>query len=373
MNNIYTYIDNYGKYSFEEMDLNEVDAMIFSFLTYANYKKVITKNKVLTIQQAAEKHKEVYPKNNNDIIAVRESGKLLHDIKDTTRYKDCIMINYEYLGNNQIQFCAISFEYKKNHIFVAFEGTDDLFSGWKENFLLSCEFPTISHKKAIEYLNKHFTFNIKSLVIGGHSKGGNLALVASMYANPFVRLKIKKVYNGDGPGLLEKEFSSYRYKRLLKKYVHLMPDYSVVGILLNHSNDEVVHSYAKNILAHDIMNWETEEDTFKRTKLSYFSKELDTDFSEWFKKVSEEDKRSFVRNFEKILEKANITSITELKENHLRIVKLIQESKEIDDSVKKSIEEFIKILIKCIEKTQKEEWKNTVNTIFKWKKKDEAK
>ena len=35
--NIYDYIDQYGMYSFLEKEINEVDYVIFSFLSYANF------------------------------------------------------------------------------------------------------------------------------------------------------------------------------------------------------------------------------------------------------------------------------------------------------------------------------------------------
>jgi len=70
-----------------------------------------------------------------------------------------------YIGNFDIQFGVFSIEYQKNKVYVVFEGTDKLFSGWIEDFMLSCEFPTISHKKAINYLNKHYTFNNKELIV----------------------------------------------------------------------------------------------------------------------------------------------------------------------------------------------------------------
>jgi len=41
------------------------------------------------------------------------------------------------------------------------------------------------------------------MIIGGHSKGGNLALIAAMYCNFFIRRKIINVYSNDGPGILE--------------------------------------------------------------------------------------------------------------------------------------------------------------------------
>ena len=60
-----------------------------------------------------------------------------------------------------------------------------------------------------------------------------------------------------------------------KKYIHIIPDYSLVGLLLNHSNDKVVSSSNKGILAHDIIYWMVDKNHFQKSELSSMSKELD--------------------------------------------------------------------------------------------------
>ena len=60
-------------------------------------------------------------------------------------------------------------------------------------------------------MNAHFTFKDCKLILGGHSKGGNLALVAAMYSNFLVRNKIIEIYSYDGQGLLEEQLNSSRY------------------------------------------------------------------------------------------------------------------------------------------------------------------
>ena len=366
--NIYNYIDEYGLYSFKEKPINEIDCVIFSFLSYANFKDVIQENQKITIKNAGRIHLGVHPNKEKNIIAVREGNKLLHYIKDTKRYKDCILFNYEYIGTEKMQFGAISIEYQPNKVFVSFEGTDSLFSGWMENFMLSYQFPTQSHLLAIGYLNRHFTLKIKNLIVGGHSKGGNLALVASMYTNIWVKKLIKRIYNVDGPGLLDKEFNSNKYQKIQSKYLHIIPDYSLVGLFLRHSNDIVVESTNKGILAHNIVYWQIKKTTFKRATLSKLSKELDKEIEKWFSKYNDEDKKKFIKNLEDILIKANINSILELKEKNSNIIKLIYESKEMSDNTKQILIEFIKILITCFGETKKEEIKEFITTMFKIKK-----
>ena len=44
--NMYDYIDEYGMYSFEEIPFNEIDATLFSFLSYVDYGKIVEKEKI---------------------------------------------------------------------------------------------------------------------------------------------------------------------------------------------------------------------------------------------------------------------------------------------------------------------------------------
>lgn len=363
--NLYDYIDKYKNYTFQDKDLTDVDAMLFSFLAYANFEEILLRSDALTIHEVARRHIITYTKKDMDILAVRQANKLLRYIKDTKRYQDCILSNYERIETDVVQFSAITIEYRKNHLFVAFEGTNAAFSGWIEDLLLSCEFPTMSHTLAIRYLNNHFTFSFKELIIGGHSKGGNLALVSSMYANSIVRRKIHWIYNGDGPGLLDEEYHSKRYQSILNKYTHFIPDYGVVGILLNHDSDVIVKSKMKNILSHDVLYWEIQEDTFEKTTLSPFSKELDIEIARWVRNTPISQKRELITNLEIVLRTANVDSLLDLKTNYLKVFSIIFNSNKMSNSSKNTLSNFIKILLKCFDKARKEEVQLFLNHIFK--------
>ena len=362
---VYKYIDEYGQYTFEEKEINEVDKVIFSFLSYANLEKVFEDDEVLTIAEAGRQYLKLHPGKDINIIAVKEGNKLLKYIRNVKRYKDCLLYNYEYVGNNKVQFGVVSIEYQPFKVFVSFEGTDSLFSGWKEDFILGYQFPTLSHKMAIKYINKHFRFTNKSLILGGHSKGGNLALVAGMYARVSIKRRITEIINADGPGLLDKEFVSPRYQSIRKKYKHIMPNYSLVGLFLNHSNDYVVNSTNKGILAHNIVYWEIEEDHFVKAKLSTFSKELDVAIRSWFSKYNLEDKESFINNLDYVFKEAGITSIMDIKTKKRSIINLITSSKDMSNHSKKLLTEFVMLIIKCFSEVKKDEVKDLLTNMFK--------
>lgn len=362
--NIYQYIKENGEYTFEEKKINEVDFIIFSFLSYADFTKVFESNEKYTLQEVGIIHKEKLPRKDNNVIAVKEGNKLLRAMMNTKRYKDCLIYNHMYISNETIQFGVISIEYQKNKVFVSFEGTDQSFSGWKENFILSYNNVTESHKHAIKYLNRYYTWNTKELIIGGHSKGGNLALVGSMYCNPIVRLRIKKIYGADSPGVLETEYHSKKYQRIKKKYIHIIPENSIVGILLYHSNNKVIKVTNKTILSHNIIYWVIKENHFEKATLNPLSKELNKEILKWLKQCNKEDKEEFVNNFDNILKKANVTSILELKTKKRNIIKILYDTREMSETSRKIIIDIINIIIRCFKDTKKEELKNTINNFY---------
>ncbi|MBQ4011467.1 MAG: DUF2974 domain-containing protein, partial [Erysipelotrichales bacterium] len=51
--------------------------------------------------------------------------------------------------------------------------------------------------------------------VTGHSKGGNLAVYASVFAKEEVKERILDVYSNDGPGFLKPIISSDEYKSMI--------------------------------------------------------------------------------------------------------------------------------------------------------------
>lgn len=362
---IFDYIKKYGNYSFEEKEFTEVDCVIFSFLGYADMEGILTKTSKMTINEVAQKLLELHRNKQKNIIATREAIKLFIAMKDTIRYKDCLIYHYDYIGNFDLQFGVFSIEYQKNKVFVTFEGTDQLFSGWIEDFMLSCEFPTISHKKAINYLNKYYTFSNKELIVGGHSKGGNLALVASMYANFIVRSKIKFICNADGPGLLDKQFYSSKYRDISDKYVHIIPESSYIGLFLNHDHDKIIKASNKGVLSHAANFWVVDDDQFVPSVLNPMSQKLDVRLRDWLNKYNDKDKFNFVSNLDMLLRRANVSSALELVSKNTKLFRLLRETNDIDEETKKQLNELLSIVIDCFKATKKEEFNEFINNVFR--------
>ena len=201
------------------------------------------------------------------------------------------MYNYEYVGDEASQFSCVTFEINKKLLYVAYEGTDQLISGWEEDCKMAYEFPVKAHVLAKNYLRR-FIFTSSKIIIGGHSKGGNLALVASMYCNYFVKRKIIKIYSNDGQGLRKSQLESKYYSKIEDRYVHIIPNNSIVGLLLRHKNNYIVVKSSKTgILAHDATTWLVEDDHFKYDKLSRLSRVFDEGFSNWLNMYDDEKEK----------------------------------------------------------------------------------
>ncbi len=221
----FDYADYYCDYTFEEKEFNEIDNAILAMLAYIDYTGIVSEDskEKKTLNEVAKEYFSKYTKDDidNHISGMKTAIYLLKAVSNKKRYKDILLFNYLYEGNSESQFSAVTFDLGNKTYYVAFEGTDALISAWEEDFKMSYKFPVAAHKKAKKYLRKYTFKNVK-LIVGGHSKGGNLALVGSMYTNFLVRWKIKKIYSNDGQGLRDEQINSRRYKRIEKKYVHII-------------------------------------------------------------------------------------------------------------------------------------------------------
>ncbi|MEE3343520.1 MAG: Mbeg1-like protein [Bacilli bacterium] len=341
---IFNYIKKYGCYSFEEVKFNIVDNFIFSALTYSSLDDYVSPNRInkKTIREVGSSFFNNFNKKEKNITAVRLGIKILDKIRNTRRYGDLLLYNYSYIGDDKQQFCALTIEINRKLVYVSFEGTDELISGWREDFEMSYEFPVLSQRRAIDYINKHFLFNNKSIIMGGHSKGGNLAMVAAMYSNFWVKDKIINIYNNDGPGLRKKEIESKYFKSIESRLISVIPNYCLVGLTLRHNNNfRVVKSRKKGILAHDMANWMIEDKDIKEVELSSFSKYFDDSIIRWLDKYSDEERKKFTDGLFMIFDRASVSSLVEILNNKKLILKLIYETKDIDKGTKRMLKDFL--------------------------------
>lgn len=355
MKNIVNYVKKYGSKSFDEVALNDVDFLVFSSISYVPFNNIFLSSK--SHYTLGDLHRIYFNstsnrENKNNIIALRKSIELFSLIGVSERYKNIELFNYEYIGNSECQFCALSLRIDKKLVFVSFEGTDQLLSGWEEDCQISYKFPVPAQKYAISYLNKYFKFSFDKLILGGHSKGGNLALVGSMYCHFWIRSKIIKIINFDGPGLLLKQLNSRKYKKIYDRYYHIIPSFSLIGLILYHSdNYKVVDTYEKSVFAHDFVTWKINESDFVYTELSYVSKTFSMATLKWLEKYTDLEKEKFIRSLFDVCRRADIDDLLDIKADKIgSILNLVKESKNIDSETSLMIKDFIGFVLNYFKK-----------------------
>lgn len=338
--NIYDYTEKYKNKTFEEKEFNEIDNIIFSLLAYLDFSNIIEKKE--TLESVAKKYLEKY--SFKEIKKLGTSSKdayiCLEKIYKTKRYKDIILKNYIYIGTQQEQFSVVTFKLNKKLAYIAFEGTDHLLSGWKDNLELAYKYPVQSQMRAIKYLKKATRIIGPKIIVGGHSRGGNLALVSAMELNIIKRLKIKNIYSNDGPGLRYKQFTSKRYKRVEKKLVHIVPKNSIIGIMLRNSKYRVVECKKRAFNAHYMANWVIEDDKILETNMNKKSIELEQNIIEWLDHHDDDKRKQLIDNIFKVFENCEIDDTRNIKKIK-SIIKIIKEVKNIDKETKKLMIDFI--------------------------------
>ena len=309
--NIFDYVDKFGKYSFSEKEFNDIDNLVFCSLSYLNFSFDDNNH---TLEYIGKEYLKLNDFNHIKILGIPQKNGylLLKKIIASKRYKNVILHDYVYTTSKTKQFSAMMFRISKNLEYICFEGTDEFVSGWKEDFELSYRFPVPSQVDAINYANKHIKISGPNIIMGGHSKGGNLALVAAMYTSKLKQFKIKKVYSNDGPGLRNKEFNSIEYKSIKRKLVHIVPHNSMVGIIMRNDVYNVVKSNKKGIMGHAILSWQIDGDHLVEAKLSPKSIELENHIIEWCLSHTDKEKEQTVKMQDIIMKMVHVIKIMEI-------------------------------------------------------------
>lgn len=328
MANIVTYVNYYKDKTFDEIPFNDMDALIFSQLSYVDLSKVMDSSKLpITIEALGKLYFKEVTKDQmkNRRRLYRNTYDLFDSIQNTIRYKDLVISNYSSIVDDEKQFGALAIRYKKKWLFVSFEGTDSSVIGWKEDFDMSYTFPVPSQKLAISFLENEVKLFDKNVYVGGHSKGGNLAIVAAMQASSFVRHRLNTIYNFDGPGLRSMEYHSLAYSKIRSKIKKFIPKESIIGITLHHDLDYVVvDSDARGIWQHDAFSWQCFGNFFVTASLSKKSIQFSNSLKKFLSEVSYEEREVIVNDVYTLLLKSGITNTEEVTlSNILKCMSLI--------------------------------------------------
>lgn len=349
MNNIINYIKEYGNITYKESPFNEVDALVYSLLPYIDLNGLITKPTpikevyTLVLDKFKLKTKDKFTHKNQDILEAMAKSK---------RYQDNIMTSYKKINNDYTQFCALTVLVPHYFKFIAYEGTDDLLVGWEENFKMSYEYPNDAQALAQQYLKDNIKLNDILVYIGGHSKGGNLAVASLMNQNILNRWKVKYIFNFDGPGFLDKVLTTKEYQKIKNKIHSYYPEESMIGMIMhNEGTKKVIKSSAHNIYQHNAHSWLVEKNHFVVGTKSKISDSFASKIDQILNSFDEDKRRQVITSFFGALRKSGYEFKSELtKINLTRMKNLLNETIHLTDEEKKLIIDVVKTIFTSSDK-----------------------
>ena len=354
MANMFDYIRWRGDLSFTQDPPNSVDALIFSSLAYISYGG----------QVEAEPHTPVYLRtaaeeyfalaDHEDRVRVRNDLDLLHAAASSTRFGFTKLYLYRDLliPEQETQFAAVTFLLDDGSAFLAFRGTDYSLVGWKEDFNMSFQQTVPAQRLAVQYTREVAAEYLAPLRLGGHSKGGNLAVFAAARSGPMIQQRILEVYNNDGPGFTQYMMGDPGYLAMVPRIKTYIPQSSVIGMLLEHEETyTVIKSKSVSLLQHDPYSWELMgkqlEPMQEVTESSQF---LDSTIKTWFAEMTNQERNQLVDVMFTLLGTGGVENALDIfhPKNALKYIKTLVS----DENMRKILSSEFQSLIEAARKTK---------------------
>lgn len=227
MANIHDYLLWRGDLIFNrQFKFNEIDSLILARFSYLIFNK-ISMNSEETIESISEKMKNI---DNNEFMYNGDKGLIIY-LGKSERFK--LLKVTDFIKNNdketEKQFGAITIHLSEEEIYISYLGTDSTIFGWKEDFNMSFMDNVPCQIAGKEYLEKIAEkYPNKKIRIGGHSKGGNVAIFSAISVSKDIQNRIIKVYNYDGPGFNKNIIEKYENNEIISKIETYIPQDSVI-------------------------------------------------------------------------------------------------------------------------------------------------
>lgn len=310
-----TYIRWRGDLSFSQAGFNDVDNLIFSALSYLDFSPVFTDEK--TTEMKLKDCADIIEQPGAYRLKTLEGGyeDTVKAILRSRRFGEITVREYceIFSEEDQTQFSACEFVIDGRTSYVSFRGTDNTIIGWKEDFILSYSLIS-SQKYAEEYLKKVMR-PLRKYYVGGHSKGGNLALFACAMLDAKKRKKLIKVYANDSPGFSPEVLDIRLLEPLADRIVRINPAFCVIGRIFEipYGRTEIVDVNESGLLQHDLFLWKLMgtgyEDAEGYDKVSDW---VSRSIKEWIENIDPAERRIFVDDVFNTLSAGGAVTVQEI-------------------------------------------------------------
>ena len=324
MGNIMDYISWRGDLTFAQSPFNEVDNLILACFSYVNLDRIpaVTRQKGIELKKLVKEFKKLHTikELEADKSFIRLAPFMMFEMAESVRFGNCVIRNYvnEIVTEAEQQFSAVEIVLDDGTSYISFRGTDDTIIGWKEDFNLSTGVVP-AQERAVEYMQRISDKASGMLRVGGHSKGGNLAIYGSVMCKS-VHDKILEIYSNDGPGFSKEFQESPETAEMMPNIIRIIPEYSIIGTLLEHEKQPIiVASTSRGLLQHDGFSWEVQgpglvrRDSLNKTALRFI--EI---LHKWIDGMDMEQKRLLIEDLFATLQASGYENLSEVQSGGLK-------------------------------------------------------
>jgi len=329
---------------------NAVDSLVLSKLAYLNFESFvpgISERASVTVREilgAPDADKLFW-----NVPDAKSNRSLLAAFADSARFHETRLAFYvnHIDDSSEKQFSAVTFLLPDDSAYVAFRGTDSSFVGLKEDLNMAFISPIPSQEEGVDYLNTVSAGNPGTLMTGGHSKGGNIAVYSAAQCNESVQSRITRVFSHDSPGFSDAFLQSAGYLAVKDRIHKTLPQSSLVGMLLqNQENYHVVRSSQIWLLQHNPLTWVVEGEDFRYVpSLTKGAMYRSRTINQWANSVDDRKREMFVNTLYQIIQATNAPTFYDLAGDWpKRAVSVLNAMKDIDDDTRKALFRIISLL-----------------------------
>lgn len=362
MGTIIDYMKEYGKYTFQEKPFQEVDSLVLSQFSYLKFDGLVTESDEMVDIKYLFRHKD-YENLYADERYREDNTKLFLAMLGSKRFGKLKMNHYvnHIDKETETQFSAITLKLEDGTFYVAYRGTDENMIGWKEDLNLAFSEPVPAQLMSVEYLNRTAKQITEPFYVGGHSKGGNLAIYAAMNCEKQVQDRIKAIYSHDGPGFRPEVMESCGYEKIENRVRRTIPHSSLVGLILYSKGAyRVVESRSIGLAQHNPYTWLIQGDDFKIVNHVYSGRMfMDCALNEWILSLNQEQMRVFVDTLFEVVMASEADNLIDFTANWKKSMQgIMTAARQIDSETTKTINQIMKALFDMISQHAKEELQN---------------
>lgn len=230
-----------------------------------------------------------------------QARELLRAAAESPRFRDIRIDHFVESPDlsDRNRFCACTFDLGDGTLYLAFRGTDGTLAGWHEDFRLLFVVPPLpSHQQAMDYTHLVLRGWHGSLMLGGHSMGGNLATYVGAALEKPLQDRVRGVWAADSPGFIQKFIDTPGFQAIKDRLHKIIPESSMIGMLfLSGVPVTIVRSSARGVDQHFMTTWlfdDSNEHVKTTDHLSHYSQYLANTVNNWRESVTVSERRAFI-------------------------------------------------------------------------------